>query len=222
MPQLHYFGHAAVGVRDASGSTLVVDPYNPGGFDGKMGYEPIPVQADYAVSSHEHFDHAAFEDLPGGKPVVVEEGMAGPFEIRRFTFAHDEYAGERFGGDVEALRIDVDDVSVLHLSDVGQSPAGAIPARMRGCDVALVPVGGFYTVGAAQAWEWTRRLGARVVIPIHFKTPVCGLPLHRLDPFLTYFSAVVELDDSFVELTNALRSFADSVMVIPPSCGELF
>ncbi|MFB6264161.1 MAG: MBL fold metallo-hydrolase [Bradymonadaceae bacterium] len=208
--RLRFFAHAAVAVG-ARGDWLIVDPYESGSFDGRIAYAPIPLAADYVLSTHDHADHAAFDALPGD-PAVVEDGAAGPFEIQRFAFDHDEFDGRVRGGSVDAVRITDGETVVVHLSDVGQSPEGPLPD-------ALVPVGGHYTAGAAQGREWARRLAPRTVVPVHHDAPGCGLPLQSVDPFLAHFRSVDRRDDSRVDLAG-VDAPAD-VTVLLPECARV-
>ena len=41
--------------------------------------------------------------------------------------------------------------------------------KLQGLDAVLLPVGGYYTIDAAQADETARQLKARVVIPMHYR-----------------------------------------------------
>lgn len=217
MSRLRFFGHAAVALIADGGESLLVDPYASGGLDGKIGYEPIPLQPDYVVCSHQHDDHSAVGEL-GGEPRLVDQGSAGPFHIRRFPYSHDEYDGARFGGRVDALRVDFDGLSVVHASDLGQSPHGPTPDALRGCEFALLPVGGLYTAGGAQAWEWSRRLGAEICVPIHAASPSCRLPLHSVSNFSSYFQSVHQPGGSVIEADSSLRSFAGGVVVLRAEC----
>jgi len=55
--------------------------------------------------------------------------------------------------------------------------------EMAQVDVLLVPVGGFYTINAAQATEVVSLLQPKIVIPMHFKTEVAGLKIDPVDKF---------------------------------------
>ena len=211
--ELHFYGHAAVGLHAEDGSRLIVDPYRSGGLGGAMRYRPIETAYDWGVASHDHDDHAGFDQLPE-PPQVVDCGEYGPFRIDRFPFAHDEYDGQRFGGLVDILRIECDGVTVVHGSDVGQSPAGPLPDALRRPDVALLPTGGFYTLGPAQAWEWAERLGPDIVIPTHYATERCDLPLQPVDHLLARARRVVQIADGCVELSAGLPRFSDSSVVV--------
>ncbi|MGM0556543.1 MAG: MBL fold metallo-hydrolase [Myxococcota bacterium] len=185
---LEFLGHAAVRLIAGDGTRLVIDPFVAGGFGGKMGYAPIEEESDYVWATHEHADHSAYEAVPGDPTIIEEQGTFGPFELQTWTLAHDEYGGRRRGGMVDVTRVDVDGVSIVHLSDVGQTIPGRIPSAFRGPDVFLATCGGYYTVGAAQAWEWSARVAARVTIPIHYKTESCGLPIRGRENFLAHES----------------------------------
>ncbi len=218
MPTVTYFGHAAVGLAASSGERLIVDPYAPGALGGKLQYGRIPVGAEYVVCSHEHADHSAVEAMPGPTPTRLEEGPGGAFGLSRHRFDHDEYGGRRFGGAVDVLAIEVDDYTVVHTSDIGQSPGPRLPPAIRRPDLLFVPVGGFYTIGAAQALEWCRRLDPGLVVPTHYATSASRLPLHDLEPFVHGADRVERLDGATFELGEALPRLHGSILVAEPAC----
>lgn len=220
--QVRYLGHAAVVLTAGGGETLLIDPYEPGGFDGRMAYGPIPLEPDAVVCTHQHADHSSLESVPGTPFVIDEDGEFGPFSVHRHAFAHDEYEGRRFGGQVDVLEIRVDGYSLVHGADIGESPGAELPDGLKRADVAFVPVGGLYTVGAAQAWEWCRRLTPRLICPIHYATARCRLPLGSLESFLAHvpsYSMAAPTDVPHrVELPEGLPSFDTRVTVIEPEC----
>lgn len=183
-------GHAAFLITSAAGDRLLIDPHAPGCLGGAMTYPALPeaLAPGAVVCSHDHADHAALDAVPGAFALLdgAHTTWRG-FCIWRHAVAHDEADGRRRGGMVDMLEIEVDGWRLLHGADVGQSPTPArIAALLARGDyhAALLPVGGFYTVGAAQAWEWWRRLGARHLIPAHHKTPWCHLPIRGVDETL--------------------------------------
>ncbi len=217
---LELLGHAALIIESRDGSRLLIDPYESGGFGGKMAYAPITRRIDFVACTHDHLDHCAWHMLEGD-PEVLDDSphqMAGPFDVRRHTLEHDEYGGRRFGGEVDALRVEVDGVVYLHLSDVGHSPGIEDIEALRGVDVLCVPVGGFYTIGATQAMEWCERLGARVVVPMHYRTPDCGLPIDGVEYFLAqvrHVYRVERVDDHLIRVDD----YKTRVVVLPMTCG---
>jgi L-ascorbate metabolism protein UlaG (beta-lactamase superfamily) len=216
--KVRFLGHAAVLLTSHDGTSLLVDPYNPGGFGGKMGYGPIPYRADAVVCSHGHADHCATADLIGDPHLIEGDTGFGPFSVRRHSAYHDEYGGRRRGGTVDILAVEADDLTVVHLSDVGHSPTSALVDALRGPDLLFVPVGGFFTIGAAQAHEWTRRLAPSQVIPLHYKTERCGLRLRPRETFEAYTSAGAEERTSCVELKSRMISLKESVVLLRPDC----
>lgn len=213
---LTYFGHGCIGLECPRGERLVVDPYHPEDLGGRLGLRRLGVEAEFVASTHAHSDHAAVEEVPGAA-VAEGEGAFGPFEIRRFPFAHDEYDGERFGGEVDVLAIDVAGKRIVHASDVGQSPDGPLPGRLASSDVLVVPVGGHYTAGAAQAREWTLRTGARAVVPAHYRTDRSDLPLQTRRPFCAQFRRTNHFDVSRITLSEALPRRGPQVLALEPA-----
>jgi len=69
--QIKWCGHAAFLITSQSGTNILTDPYEPGGYDGAMGYGNIPNAIDIAVVSHDHPDHNFVQGLKG-KPRVVK------------------------------------------------------------------------------------------------------------------------------------------------------
>lgn len=209
--KLELLGHACVVITsEVSGKRLMLDPYEPGGFGGKMAYLPITHEVDAVLCTHDHLDHCAVDGLPGSPPRLSierrEEGardgrefMAARapdgFEVSAFTLDHDEYGGRRFGGEVLACKITCDGWTLLHLSDVGHSP-GVREVQWAGeVDVLLVPTGGLYTIGALQAVEWVERIGPKLIVPMHYQTSACHLPIGGLDLFLARLPPGIERID---------------------------
>lgn len=218
--EARFLGHAAVLLTSEDGTTLLIDPYNPGGFGGRMNYRPIPYRADAVVCSHDHLDHCAVNHL-GNSPHLINEDDEGygPFEVIRHAAFHDEYGGRRRGGVVDVLEIRVDGLKLVHLADVGHSPSAALVEPLRGADVLFVPVGGFFTIGAAQAHEWKRRLAPRRCVPVHYRTERCTLTLRPRQVFEAYAGCGGASEpDSCVEVRSRMISFDNSVVLLNPEC----
>jgi len=53
-------------------------------------------------------------------------------------------------------------------------------------DVLMIPVGGYYTIGPAEAEAVIPALNPRLVIPMHYKTEVnAGWPIGSVDDFIS-------------------------------------
>lgn len=213
--RLRYYGHASFGLWWGDDS-LLFDPYRPGGFGGSMDLPPIEERFARVVVTHDHDDHAALDALKHPAP-RVHSGQHGCFLISRVGVFHDEYRGRRRGGESDVVIVEVGGRRIVHLGDVGHSPR---PNDLRSLgddqriDVLIVPVGGYFTIGAAQAWEWCRALSPGWVIPAHGADPRVGLPLRPIAHFLASSTWPVQRSAEIVEYEEGLLSFKNRVVVM--------
>jgi L-ascorbate metabolism protein UlaG (beta-lactamase superfamily) len=96
---------------------------------------------------------------------------------------HDGRSGSARGINTVFL-FEFDGITVCHLGDLGHVPAQAQVEALSSVDVLLIPVGGLHTIDASQAAEVISLIEPRLVIPMHFKTPVEKAKLHAVDKFL--------------------------------------
>lgn len=75
---------------------------------------------------------------------------------------------------------------------------------LRDAQVLFVPVGGYYTIDAAQAARIVQQLpNLRVAFPMHYRTDRIGeWPIASVDEFLRTMDNVRHIEDSGVELTK--------------------
>ncbi|HOU55300.1 MAG TPA: MBL fold metallo-hydrolase [Myxococcota bacterium] len=218
--RLTFIGHACVLVEGAGGLRVLLDPYLPGAFGGRFGLEGWKQEVDIVASTHDHLDHF-YLDPAFGRPAVVR----GNEVIRGIPFAgvrlpHDAEEGARRGF-VTAMRFAIDGVTLVHLGDAGRPPDPPETRALRPVDLLLVPVGGTFTVGPREALETARRLGPRVVVPMHYRLPEVDLPLLPLEDFLREAEAegwpIVRGTRDPWEWPGALPSSEDPVvLVLPP------
>ena len=79
-------------------------------------------------------------------------------------------------------------------------------ASMNGVLAILIPVGGYYTIDAAQAKAVVDDLAPRVVIPMHYRSDHFGYPvIGRLEEFTGLCRNVVEYDSATLVLTAETR-----------------
>src|SRR5207244_7918721 len=96
---------------------------------------------------------------------------------------HDAKKGAERGKNT-AFVIEIDELRVCHLGDLGHVPTADQVEELSGAEVLLVPVGGRTTIDAAAAAEVVSLLEPRIVVPMHFGTEHTGDRLDPLDPFL--------------------------------------
>ena len=66
-------------------------------------------------------------------------------------------------------------------------------------DVLLVPVGGTFTVGPAEARKTVEALRPAVAVPMHYKRPQVSLPLAPVEEFTRQFQKAAHRDFLEVE-----------------------
>ena len=135
--------------------------------------------------SHGHPNHSYLEAV--GKNAYVVDGP-GEYEVRGITVSglpsfHDTLGGAERGRNTIYL-IDIDDVRVCHLGDLGHRLEDATVEAIGTVDVLLVPVGGGHSLGAGMAAEVVRAIEPRWVVPMHFQTPGLRSELEGVETFL--------------------------------------
>jgi L-ascorbate metabolism protein UlaG (beta-lactamase superfamily) len=179
-----WLGHSCFRLK-GSHATVITDPYSPG-----LGYSLGKPTARIVTVSHEHPGHSYIEGV-GGQPRVVSR--PGEYEISDVliigiaTF-HDGEGGKKRGKNTVFL-MEIDEVAVCHLGDLGHVLTSEQIEDIGNVDVLLLPVGGVSTINAPMAAEVVRQLEPKVVIPMHYKTPVLKRELESVDRFLKEIGA---------------------------------
>jgi len=185
--RIEWKGHASFLLISAKGVRILTDP-----FDEWVGY-PLPnVEVDVVTVSHQHGDHNCTDSLPG-KPVVVEgagDHKASGIEIKGVATYHDPEQGKRRGNNTVFV-IKLDGLNICHLGDLGHLLTSKQVSDIGQVDVLFVPVGGFFTIDAKQAYEIVQQLRPALVLPMHYKLDErVTLPIAPVDEFLGLFSNV--------------------------------
>ena len=177
--EIAWLGHSCFRIKGKE-ATIVTDPY-----DQSIGYSLGKPKANIVTSSHPHPGHG-FTSGVGGAPKIVhgpgEYEIAGVFVTGISTF-HDADKGRKRGKNTIYL-IEMEEVTLCHLGDLGHAPSSAQVEEISGVEVLMVPVGGVSTIDAVTAAETVRLLQPRIVIPMHFKTEALRFELEPLDRFL--------------------------------------
>jgi len=111
--------------------------------------------------SHQHHDHNNTGALRG-TPFIID--CAGEYDFKGVLIEgidsyHDDKEGAERGGNI-IYRIEIDDISVTHLGDLGQTLDNAQLEKVVGTDILLIPVGGKYTIDAKKAVEVISQMNA--------------------------------------------------------------
>lgn len=157
-----WHGHACFTLASEQG-TLAIDPF----VDHYVpGLSPIRLHADQVVCSHEHRDHCA-------RDLVRISGCEPTYQLETISTFHDGEEGSLRGTNTIHV-ITADGLRVAHLGDLGCPLTGEQAARLQDLDALLIPVGGHYTIDAAQAQDIVEQLKPRVVIPMHYRSDSFG------------------------------------------------
>ena len=172
--ELRWNGHACFSLtcRDF---TVVFDPYEN---DYVPGFGPLDLEADLVLCSHGHGDHSA------AHVVKLRQGGTNPFTITEIHTFHDPQGGALRGENTIRI-LEAGGLKAAHFGDLGCELTPTQLAELQGLDIAMIPVGGFYTIGPEEAKALVDKLGARVVVPMHYRMGDVGLPaIRELDEFL--------------------------------------
>ena len=164
---IRHIGHAEFLIETESGVRIVTDPY-----DAACGYPLRKVTADAALVSHQHHDHNAVENLKGEPRIIDAAGEYTPepgLKITAVRGFHDDAEGAKRGETLLFL-IETEGLRVVHLGDLGCGLNEEQISILKAPDVLMIPVGGFYTIDAEQALGTADLLGARIILPMHYRT----------------------------------------------------
>ncbi len=134
---------------------------------------------------------------------------AGVLIIGVATF-HDGDGGRTRGKNTVYL-MEIDEISVCHLGDLGHVLTAEQVEELDNVDVLLLPVGGVSTINAPMAAEVVRQLEPNVVIPMHYRTPALSRELEPVEKFLKEIGVKQVTPQSKLSLTRS--SLPDSMQV---------
>lgn len=188
MTKVTWFGHAAFKIEIAN-RIVLVDPWLSGNPTSPVKASEI-TKADIVYVTHDHGDH-----LGDAIDICKRTGATFVANIELGDFAKENgvknVEGLNIGGSVEVKGIRLLITQALHTDSRG-APTGVIVegegkrvyhagdtglfgdmsliGELYKPDLALIPIGGYYTMGAKEAAEAVKMLKPKAVIPIHYKT----------------------------------------------------
>jgi L-ascorbate metabolism protein UlaG (beta-lactamase superfamily) len=186
---IEVFTQSSIRIKD-SGRTIYVDPF-------QMKEEPK--NADYILITHDHYDHFSPEDIAkvanSNTVLIVPEKMETKVQetanlVGRILTVkpgvYQEVEGLEFetvpaynilkpfhpkGAEWVGYILRVDDKRIYIAGDTDETKE----TKAVKCDIALVPIGGTYTMDAKKAAELVNTIRPEVAIPTHYGT-IVGKP----------------------------------------------
>lgn len=211
MGSIRYFGHATFELRfrgfDGKDKIVLIDPWlsNPLSPISPSDYVREVSKVDYVVVTHDHGDHlgdaefiakktgakiVAIYDLAvslGKKGVETVDGnIGGRLCVNDVFFVFTPALHSSGHGVPVGIVIGGEDYRVYHAGDTGLFTEMMFIHELYKPDIALLPIGGHYTMGIEEAVKAVELLKPKTVIPMHYNT----FPLIRADP--EKFKSIVE------------------------------
>lgn len=194
MIRLTWLGHSCFRL-ECAGHSAVIDPYRE-----VQGYPPLRAEAGEVFKSHDHDDHGWLQAVT----LAVEPGPS-PFKVSTEKCFHDEKQGALRGSNLITI-FEAEGLKIAHFGDIGHQPDPELAERLKGLDAALIPVGGFYTIDGAGAYELMKTIDPKVTIPMHFRRGKYGFDvISEPEAFTSLVKdrPVVEADTDSVEISAA-------------------
>jgi L-ascorbate metabolism protein UlaG (beta-lactamase superfamily) len=208
-----WLGHGCFRLRGRS-AAVVTDPFPP-----TIGLKLQKLDADLVTVSHEHDNHNYTQAVRDGYEIrgPGEYEVAG-VSVIGFPTYHDSEKGATWGRNTVYL-IEIDDVRVCHLGDLGHRLDDTDAETVSSVDVLLVPVGGRTAINAVQAAEVVRQLEPRFVVPMHYAIPGLKLELDSVDRFLKEMAVVDGEPLPKLSVQASSGEYETKVVVLEPRAG---
>jgi L-ascorbate metabolism protein UlaG (beta-lactamase superfamily) len=179
---IHWLGHAAFRIETGKG-IIYIDPYH---------LKQTDLPADIILITHEHYDHCSVDDVkkihkkdtviigpesvarklscpvktirPGGKIDLKDIAVEAVYAYNLNKPFHPK------SPDFLGYILTLEGVRIYHAGDTDVIPEmGSIVA-----DIALLPIGGTYTMGPAEAATAADKMKPAFIIPMHWGSVVGG------------------------------------------------
>jgi L-ascorbate metabolism protein UlaG (beta-lactamase superfamily) len=205
--RITWLGHATVLVQTAKGTNILIDPFITQNPKYPKDFV-LPAKIHYILLTHGHGDHisdaapvaakhgstvVAIYELASyvagkgvaqtigmnlGGTVQLEDVAATMVEAKHSAGAQDEH-GTHYVGVAAGYVLNIADGPVLyHAGDTAVFGDMKLIRELYRPEVAMLPIGGHFTMGPKEAALATRFLEPKIVLPLHFGTfpPLKGTP----------------------------------------------
>lgn len=216
--KIEYLGHASFLLTTSAGTRIVTDPFDPAAYSDTMKYRRFDGNADIVTISHEHRDHSEVAAVKGSPIIIKGDGkfIAEEAEFLGVGTFHDDDRGSKRGRNTVFV-ISVDGLRIAHMGDLGHVLTADQAAEIGAVDVVLLPIGGYYTIDANQAWKVADQVSAQIVVPMHYSNEKCSFPIAGVEDFIAGRSNVTRDGVSSLDVTPETVPAEQQVVVLEPS-----
>jgi L-ascorbate metabolism protein UlaG (beta-lactamase superfamily) len=191
-------------------TTVITDPCPP-----EIGYFWDKASANIVTVSHNHTNHSYLQGVSGEPRKIMGPGeyeIGGVLIIGLSSF-HDAENGKLLGKNT-VYAIEVDEVNICHLGDLGSPLSPAQVEELGNVDVLLVPVGGGTTITASQAAALVRSIEPKIVIPMHYKTLTLAKEMDNVDKFLKEMGLTESIPQPKLNVTKSSLPLTTTVITL--------
>ena len=205
--RITWLGHSTVFVETGAGTNLLIDPFIAQNPKYPKDFV-LPSKIDSILLTHGHGDHisdavpvakrhgstvvaiyelAAYVEARGAAKTigmnlggtVQLDGVAATMVDAKHSAAAQDETGTHYVGVAAGFVLTIEGGPVLyHAGDTAVFGDMKLIGELYGPKVAMLPIGGHFTMGPKEAALAARLIGAEVVLPLHFGTfpPLKGTP----------------------------------------------
>jgi len=219
--KIRWLGHAAFEVQSQD-IDILIDPWltNP-----LSPVRPEEVKPDYIVVTHDHNDHlgeaieiskrtgapiisiyelANYINEKGGKSIGMNIGGPAVLKNDLYVYLTQAFHSSTHGSPTGAI-IYINGLSIYHAGDTGLFGDMKLIGEVYSPDVALLPIGGFFTMNPEQAAVAVQLISPRYAIPMHYNT----FDVIKQDPYI------------FSEKVKKLRPSTEVLILKPGESRDL-
>lgn len=191
MIKIKWLGHACYKIY-FDDIQCVIDPFEKGYVPG---YRDISTSADIILASHKHNDHCGLNEVQ--QLLRMVHGVT----VTKVDTFHDDKNGALRGKNIVHV-LEYNGIKVAHFGDIGHILTEEQIQQIGNVDVAIVPIGGTYTVRAPEAKTICEQVNAKVIIPMHYRTGGQGFD-------------VLETTEEFENLFDNVKHYDSDEYVVP-------
>jgi L-ascorbate metabolism protein UlaG (beta-lactamase superfamily) len=168
---IEFFGHNFFQITSTKGTKIITDPVSP-------GFYPTPVVAPHAITvGREHPNHN-YVEIAKNKPVILRgltnygaewskvSTTVGDVLIYSVPIYQQQFGNALKGA---AFVFDLGALCIAHLGDLSHKLTEDQIKAFGKVDIAMIPIGGSFTMPPDTAREVLQQLKPKIAIPMHYR-----------------------------------------------------